>query len=199
VKYTAQITVQLDGISIEEFAEKVKAAGAIGPVSNAYVHVPNVGLGIGAIGQNMTAIQVAPAPAPAEATETVAGKPRRQRAVKGSEAQQSEPSSSTDSTPASTQSAADSTAQSSATQQTAEPAAATESPSDASPISEPAAVVPEITELRAAASEKIAADPANRPKVHAVIAEFSADKAEPAMSKIPDQFRAAALAKLKGL
>jgi hypothetical protein len=192
VKFQGSITLHFEEATPEEFAAKLIAAGAIGTVSHAMLN-PRDSLGsYGNIGQAAGAY-VAPVQPPAEApAEAPAeGKPTRGRPKKTVE---SSPAPAAQGAPAEanspTQAPADGPTAGQET--TASGTTASASPSDTAPV-------PELTQLRAAASEKIGADPANRAKVHAIIAQFSADKAEPAMSKIPEGERIAALTALEAL
>ena len=209
-KYTSSITIDIEVESPQQHAELLVKAMGIGPVSMAILRRQEiVGLGGAAIGGNALtgaqgAIQGAaqavltPAGETAAAQEANSGKGTRTRTKKTEEQATAATTSGSGSLGENSPSASPQTAATETASPQATAPAATEPATTAS--AKPAGDAPATVEqLRAAASEKIAADAGNRAKVHAIIKEFSADKAEPAMSKIPDDQKAAALKKLKEL
>jgi hypothetical protein len=210
-KYTSSITIDIEVDSPQQHAELLTKAMGIGPVSMAILRRQEIvgllgyagnaiggvpGLTIGA-GSAPTSGQVAEQAAQASAQEANSGKGTRTRAKKTEEPAATATTSGSGSSGETSQNASPQPAATETASQSATPPADTApATTDAKPAGDAPATV---EQLRAAASEKIAADAGNRVKVHAIIKEFSADKAEPAMSKIPDDQKAAALKKLKEL
>lgn len=202
-KYTSSITIDIEVESPQQHAELLTKAMGIGPVSMAILRrqeIVDLAGYVGAQGAIRGAAQavLTPAGEAANAQDVNPGKGTRTRAKKTEEQATAATTSGSGSSGETSPSASPQPAATETASQPATSPAATEPATTAA--DKPAGDAPATVEqLRAAASEKIAADAGNRAKVHAIIKEFSADKAEPAMSKIPDDQKAAALKKLQEL
>lgn len=199
-KYLAHITIFQEVATPAEFGELVASLSKSHHVSRAALdstsEYAGAILGAGA-GAGQINAQVAPqaSTATTPAAEANEGKTPRTRAKKTEPATTGNPGSGSES--AIGQTASEKPAETGSASPQASSPAATESATPPADAAKAGAVT--VEQLRAKASEKIAADTANRAKVHAVIKEFSSDKDSPAMSKIPADQCAAALAKLEAL
>lgn len=209
-KYTSSITIDVEVENPQQHADLLVKAMGVGPVSMAILRCQEIvgiggyagaaigGRGNAGVANVQTSGQVVEQATPAAAQDANPGKGSRTRTKKTEEQATAATTSGSGSAGETSQNASPQTAATETASQSATPPADTAPATTAS--DKPAGDAPATVEqLRAAASEKIAADAGNRAKVHAIIKEFSADKAEPAMSKIPDDQKAAALKKLQEL
>lgn len=195
--YFAHITIRQDVATPAEFGALVAELSKNYFIDRASMDVREYAVAGGIASNAQTGAQIAQqaSTAATPAAEATEGKTTRTRAKKTEPATTGNPGSGSES--AIGQTASEKPAETGTASQSASSPAATESATPPADAAKAGAVT--VEQLRAKASEKIAADTANRAKVHAVIKEFSSDKDSPAMSKIPAEQCAAALAKLEAL
>ncbi len=182
-KYTASVTISAELDNLSSFSELIAAAAGIGNVAYASLHNNVI-----EAREATAAGLIVPAPAPAET-----GKGKGKKSADKAPALAQAPS---DSSPKSgAEKAAEAATTSTAT---AEPSPTATPPAAPAPAAGPSRD-DKLVGLRALASAKIAANAANRAKVHAIIRGNCPAGDEPAMSKIADDKLGSAKAELEAL